>query len=282
MKVCYLNMIILIISLIFLLLVIRNRENFRCSAKFNTKYNSNYIDLISKDKINNIVNFIFLKLNKDNGINYRVVSYDDMEVITYKDHTIRYKINLFILDKDNDNSRKVVMDLIDINNKGVLKLMSIKMGKSLDNIIPLPESTTNLVNYNFGYYNINGNTENILDYSFIPKEDLNSSTKYKYNDWIPHKELSCAIKEEPQPFPCRNLGKWWDNDGIKTISAKTKSCIGVNSSTNNQQMLATFNPTLLNRRIDVGNKDIHQFMGTWSIDPNSSSDGSHTTVDSSL
>ena len=278
MKVCYLNMILLFIILTGSLIVIRNTENFRC----NTKYNSNYIDISHKDKINNIVNFVFLKLNRDNGINYRVVSYDDMEVITYKDNSIRYKINLFILDINKDNSHKVLMDIIDINNKGVLKLMSIKMGKSVDNLIPLPESTTNIVKYKFGYYNINGNTENILDYSFIPKEDLNSSTKYKYNDWIPHKELSCAIKEEPQPFPCRNLGKWWDNDGIKKISTKTKSCIGVNSSTNNQQMVATFNPTLLNRRIDLGNKDMHQFMGTWSIDPNSSSDGSQTTVDSSL
>ena len=105
MKVCYLNMILLFIILTGSLIVIRNTENFRC----NTKYNSNYIDISHKDKINNIVNFVFLKLNRDNGINYRVVSYDDMEVITYKDNSIRYKINLFILDINKDNSHKVLM-----------------------------------------------------------------------------------------------------------------------------------------------------------------------------
>ena len=67
-------MILLFIILICSLIVIRNTEHFRC----NTKYNGNYIDISYKDKINNIVNFVFFKLNRDNGINYRVVSYDDM------------------------------------------------------------------------------------------------------------------------------------------------------------------------------------------------------------
>ena len=250
---CLLNLVMLfIISFFFLYVYLKKKEAFECSLN-QSKYNRNYYETCSKYEVNKIVTFIIDNINRDLGSSFMVINYGDILSQTYPDLSKRYIINVFLNEKKHFLVKKVIIDVINIKNSGTLKLLSLKLGNSLDTIMEHPKSSRNLIENQFSELGVlDGSSSDTLEYVFLDKEDkLKYKNNCNFNNWIANPELECVRKEEPKPFPCRKLGKWWNNDGIKDLEEPNMNCIGINSATVDRNLSASFNPTILDNKIKI-------------------------------
>lgn len=185
-----------------------------------TKFYKPYI--IDKPKLNEIVYTLICDINKKKNEKFVLLNYDSGTIISFPNGDTRYIIRAFVFNKKNGTSRKVEIDLLIIKKLNSIKLFSIKLGKSLNNLDKLPESTTNENLNRSKFTNLSENVDISLDYSLLSEF---SET--------PDNSVKCEESKNIRGFhnfPCRKVGDWWDTSGITDIEPETDKCYGVNST----------------------------------------------------
>ena len=243
---CKLNNVMSITIIIVILLVLfssRKSENFEVINKY-SRYN-NTIEVNRSS--NEIINFVIKKLNSD----LQYVNHEDILEKIYENGTIRYIANVFLLNIKTHVTLNVIVD-IGINNN-TIKILSIKKGNSNNLNKDNPISTSNIVNYNNDCLQAQPYGETSLNFS---KLDGNNVPKidYKFTDNIRHNQLIEEQKIQKSQFPCRRMSKRWNKDGIKIPEYKTKCCLGINSATLDRELLASFNPNIIDKRIKIDDR----------------------------
>ena len=199
--------------------------------------------------VNTIVKFVINRINVDLGLNYEIIGYNEINMEEYLDSTRRFLLKIFLHNSKFHNSKEVLMDIVDLYGTGNLKLISIVSTNS-NKLNELPQTTSNLIKYKNMSENPKGNLDINLDYSYLDI-GLNDKNKEDYRNTIRHRELRLSKLIGLNAYPCRKTGKWWDNNGVKDIDIFSKNCRGINSSTVKRELLGTFNPNIIDKRISV-------------------------------
>ena len=196
-----------------------NKKLCQFKPKIN-KFYKNYI--IDKPKLNKIIYTLICDINKKKNENFVLLNYDSGTIISFPNGDVRYIIRAFVFNKKNGTSRKVEIDLVHIKKLNSIKLFSIKLGKSLNDMDILPESTTNENSNRSRFNDLSENVDISLDYLMLSEF---SET--------PDNSVKCEESKNIRGFhnfPCRKVGDWWDTNGVKDIEPETQKCYGVNST----------------------------------------------------
>jgi len=196
-----------------------NTKKCRFSPRIN-KFYKPYI--INKPMLNKILYSLLCDINQKKNENFVLINYDSGTIISLPNGDKRYIIRAFVHNKRNDVSKKVEIDVLLFKKTNSIKLFSIKMGKSLNNMDKLPKSTTNENLNRSKFNNLSENIDISLDYllldEFLETNDNGVKCEQSKNDRGFHN------------FPCRKIGKWWDTNGVKNIEFPNDKCYGINSS----------------------------------------------------
>lgn len=225
------------------LLSSRYSENFEVTTR-HSRYN-NTPEL--KRNSNEIINFVVKKINSD----LEYINHEDILEKKYENGVVRYLANVFLLNKKNYITFNVIIDVARNNND--IKILSITKGNSSNLNKENPVSTGNIVKYNNDCLQALPFGETSLDFSKIDGVNL-PNIDYKYTDEIRHNQLREEQRNQPSQFPCRRLSKWWDKDGVKNAEKSNKCCQGINSATLDRELLASFNPNIIDKRIKIDEK----------------------------
>lgn len=243
---CNINNIILITLIVLISLVLlssRSSENFEVTNR-HSRYNNT---LEMKRSSNEIINFVIKKI--DDNLEY--INHEDILEKIYENGVVRYIANVFLLNKKNHVTLNVIIDVA--RNENNIKLLSIIKGNSSNLYKENPVSTGNVVKYENDCLQALPFGETSLDFSKLDGINL-PNIDYKYTDDIRHNQLREEQKNQPSQFPCRRLSKWWDKDGVKKAEKHTKCCQGINSATLDRELLASFNPNIIDKRIKIYEK----------------------------
>jgi len=237
------------LSVIILIIVIlfnsKKQENFDMEKDVFTR---NVITEEASRNIKDIIRFILGRV----GPNFRYINHEDILVTRFDNNFIRYRLNIFLSNTKDHTTRNVLMDILKGCNK--IKILSIKRGNSLNILKKNPESTSNVVKYVNDCHDTMGFGETSLDYSKLEGDNL-PNIHYKYTDTIRPDRLRVEMKAQNSQFPCRNLSKFWDKNGVKTPEDHTKCCMGINSATKDRELVASFNPNIIDKRIKISDTE---------------------------
>ena len=238
--------IILLCSIILIYVLITKSDNFTVSSTNN--YHKYIIDSCTQDELDNLVNFILNKLNKDIGFSYKLIEYEKISKKVYPNLDKHYKILAIIYEKNKFISKKVIIDFIHVKKCNKLKLLSIKLVGSYEYIMKRPKTESNIISIcNLNQKSI-GDNNTSLEYSFLSNKDkLEYTNRCDLNKWILPKNMECIYRELSNPFPCRKQQKWWNKDSIHNTNCSTSKCRGINTSTNDRVKIPSLNPTVVGK-----------------------------------
>jgi hypothetical protein len=198
----------------------------RCSMNFISRQNLQNIPNNIKIQFNKIVVALFCDLRKK-GLKYKLLEYDTGKVINFNNN-YRFIMNVFIYNEITQVTKKVEMDIIKLEN-GIVKVLGIRDGTSLDYLEDRPISTQSKINRLSQYKNINGKLDSKLEYTL-----LNTEMKLVNNELVCDPKVSIINKKGYASFPCRKQLDMWDSNGINETQEQSKTCYGINSTDTNR------------------------------------------------
>ena len=251
------------LAIIIVVVKNNNLEKFTCVFSKN-KYHKFVLDTYTRGEIDRLMTFIVGKLNTDMNMSYKVLEYEKISKRVYSDLSKRYKILLLLYETKKFVAKRVIIDFINLEDKGNIKLLSVILGGSFEHIMSHPKSSRNILSRDCVKMRVPGNINIPLEYSILtPEEKQEYTSKCSLTQWILPKELNCLVEESVDEFPCRKQGKWWNKDSINDFDSETEKCKGLNGATIKRPLVPSFNPTLLGRGED---KDSSSWLFGYNMD----------------
>ena len=261
------NIIFIVIILLVVLyccerLLLLTRENFTEQNIFTkpikTKCGANYVlnttdhESISIKKgeyLKKIVVKLIDEINRKTNLKFKFLEFEHLTEQIFSDGGKRFIIDFFIHETENYYNKRLILDVLILNNVGHIRNLTIGNGRKED------IDTMKVHHYNFDQkilsdenlkFNniIRGLNDTKLDFGTTDLKNSMSSNR-NFKSWIEpeNKEIG-----DMKTWPCREQGIWWDENGVKDTQIPSKACKGVNTSYSPSLRVAQFRPDHKNRQ----------------------------------
>jgi hypothetical protein len=258
------NIIFLVIMLLIVLycserLLLIVRENFSdtpppLEKKCGKKYILNTIDhdvlsIKKSDYLKNIVEKLVNELNLKTELKFKFLEFEHVIEQIFSDSSKRFIIDFLIHETENYYNKRLILDIVIIDNQGIIKNLNIANGRKEEIDVMKVE------HYNFDHkiisddnlkFNniIKGLTNSNLDFGTT---DLKNSMDKKRNftSWIEPQKNNVG---EKKTWPCREESVWWDENGVNYTQIPNENCNGINTSFTPSLRVGQFRPDHKNRQ----------------------------------
>ena len=194
------------------------------------------LDNETHDEVVSILKQVMVEINKQTGMRYYLNGLDNVTTELLPNNQVRYVVDFFVHELDSRSTKRMIVIVkLDRPTKNVtVETLNLSNAINLPekvfdthpneaNTSPLLITDDNLENN----YHIMGVNSSKLEFSKLLKPQHKSvPTPPEFKEWI----LPLSIHEcngETNNFPCRNLSKKWDCNGIKYSDCETERCKGI-------------------------------------------------------
>jgi len=265
------NIIFLVIIMLVILyccerLLLITRENFTDHNLFKinnnnkqtisggSKYIINSLDhetisLKKGDYLKKIVNKLIVELNTRTNLKFKFIEFEHVTEQLFNDGSKRYIIDFFIHETENYYDKRLILDILIIDNEGIIRNLTIGNGQK-ENIDIMKVNHYNfdhtiITDENLKFNNIiKGLSDTTLEFGTTDlKNSMGKNRNFK--SWI---EPNGKEVFKTKTWPCREQGIWWDTDGVKDTQLPKENCKGINTSYSKTLNDAQFRPDHKNRK----------------------------------
>jgi hypothetical protein len=222
-------------------------------------------------QIEEILKLIINNINKRTESKYILGSLDNI-TINKEEEGKSYTIDFFIHELNNFFTRRIIINLVVLNNhtdnKQNVKINHINISNGFkypNNDFDTEKNADDLIlkksNYENNYI-LTGYSDSVIPYKKLSLKELSAFDQYEnpesakkhldmdFHKWILPDNIS-STKESV--FPCRNQTDNWDNNGINYLEDPKCDCYGIKNTNSIYPVQPYFNKTI-NSSITTNNK----------------------------
>jgi len=238
----------------------KNSTKLNCGSRYIVKnINHETLTLKKADYLEVIVKKLVNELNEKTNLRFKFIEFEHVTEQVFSDGATRYIIDFFIHETENYYDKRLILDILVNGNKGIIKNINIGNGRK-ENI-----DIMKVQNYNFDHKIIddanlkfNNTIKGLGDTSLeFGTMDLKNTNNLKNNQEI-NKNFTRWVEPEKdktqiKTWPCRQQGKWWDENSVQYVQIPNNTCKGINSSFTHSKKVGNFRPDHKNREINTKN-----------------------------
>lgn len=232
----------------------RTSRKLDCGARYMVKnVHHETLTLKKSDYLEKIVKKLVNEINQKTNLKFKFTEFEHVTEQAFSDGAKRYIIDFFIHETENYYNKRLILDILVYENKGIIRNINIGNGrKENDNVMKVQHYNFDhkiIDDDNLKFTNIiKGFGDTSLDFGTT---DLKNTMEINRNftKWIePKKEIP-----KMKVWPCREQGKWWDENSVQNTQIPNENCKGINTSFTASKRVGNFRPDHKNRMMDGEN-----------------------------